>query len=295
MKRISAIACLTMIMVMMTSMFAFSFGAETFKIDSTYPKDGATNTTKDNMCVKVYFNNEVGNATSKTANKNEVKITNESGSKSYPTKIVYSSKDKNYALILLDTTKVKTTGKSSIKDNTVYKCTISQDFVDNHGNKLGTDKVISFKTMNQGRNTSVYMVMMVLMFGGMFGFSALQMKKQKEKDQGGQAKEEAFNPYKEAKRTGKPVEEVMAKHEKEVEKERAHKKAKAKLEKEMDDMYADNDNYRVHQARPISAAGCTYKTGRSRLAELKKAEKEAKRAELKATDYGKNPKGAKKK
>lgn len=294
MKKISAIACLTMIIVMMTSMLTISFGADAFKIDSTYPKNGATNTTKDNMCVKVYFNNPVGNDVSKAANKDEFTITDKSGKK-YPSRIVYSSKDTKYALILLDTTKVGKKYNNTIKDDTSYYCTISKNFMDNKGNKLGNDKVIEFKTMNQSRNTSIYMVMMVLMFGGMFGFSAMQMKKQRENEKKGDDKYEAFNPYKEAKRTGKSVEEVMLKHEKEMERKNAHKKAKDKLDKELDEMYASDDCYRVHQPRPIAAAGCTFKSGRAALAEAKKAEAEAKRAELKATNYGKNPKATKKK
>lgn len=292
MKKISAIACLTMIMVML--MASLCFASETFKITSTYPKDGATDTTKDNMCVKVYFNKAVGNATSKAANKNEFTITNSSG-KSFPAKITYSTKNDRYALILLNTIKVPTKGSNAIKDNTVYVCTISKNFQANDGEKLGADKVIKFKTMNQARNTSIYMVMMVLMFGGMFAFSAKQMKKQHVDDKTSGDKDEAFNPYKEAKRTGKSVEEVMAKHEKEKEKRAAHKKAKEKLEKEMDDMFDDEDCFRVHKARPISSAGCTYKTGRAAIAETKKAEEEVKKAELRATNYGKEPKGGKKK
>ncbi len=293
MKKISAIACLTMLIVMLTS--AFCFGAESFKITSTYPQDGATDTTKDNMCVKVYFNKDVGNKSSKAANKDEFSITDKSGN-SYPVRIYYSSKDTKYALILLDTVKVAKKGSKSIKDNKEYICTISKNFQANDGEKLGVEKTVEFKTMNQGRNTMIYMVMMFLMFGGMFGFSAIQMRKSQEKEKEKEGKEEAFNPYKEAKRTGKSVEELIAKHEKEVERKNAHKKAKEKLDRELDEMYADDDDcYRVTRPRPISAAGSTFVTGRKAEAEARKAAEAAKKAELKATNYGKNPKGSKKK
>ena len=59
--------------------------------------------------------------------------------------------------------------------------------------------------------------MMFAMFGAMFFFTHRQMKKQQEGEQKErQVKEEAFNPYKEAKRTGKSVQEVIAAHEKEL-------------------------------------------------------------------------------
>lgn len=288
MKKIGAIVCLTMLMVMITA--TFCFGAETFKVDSTYPKTGKTNTTKDNMCVKVYFNKAVGNKSSKAANKNAYKITNSSG-KEFPARIYYSPKNDKYALILLDTVKVPTKGSNAIKDNTWYACTISADFTANDGEKLGTEQVIKFKTMNQARNTSIYMIMMVLMFGGMFWFSAKQMKKQgtgdDNKDGTKGARSEAFNPYKESKRTGKPVEEIIAQHEKEEAKRKAREKHKKEADKAYDDMFAESENYRVSRPKPISAAGCTYKTGRKAIAEAKAKKAAEEKAKRKANGYGK--------
>ena len=294
MKRTGAIACLAALMVMLAA--TFSFGASSFQVTNTYPKDGAKNTTKDNMCVKVYFNHAVGNKASRAANKDKFKITDSTGH-SYPTLINYNSKEPKYVLMLIDTNKVKTTGKgkNTIKDNTVYTATISGDFVDNDGNKLGKDVKISFRTMNQSRNTVIYMVMMFLMFGGMMVFSMRQQRKKSDENEKDE-KEEPFNPYKEAKRTGKSVEEVLAKHEKEVARKNAAKEARARRDKELDEYYAREDDgcYHVKGPRPIAAAGCTYKTGRKALAEAKKEEEARKKAELKATNYGKNPKGKKK-
>ncbi len=111
MKRSGRIVGLTLLIVMLATMF--SFGAETFRITNTEPKNGAENTTKDNMCVKVFFNKPVGNDRSKAANKTAFRITNESG-KEFPTRIIYSSKNSKYALIIIDTTKVAQTGKGAI-------------------------------------------------------------------------------------------------------------------------------------------------------------------------------------
>ena len=295
MKKTGAIACLAMLIVMLTA--SFSFGAEALQVTRTFPEDGAKGTTKDNMCVKVYFNNDVGNDVSRKANEDKFQIVDENG-KSWPSVIYYSDKNPKYALILIDTTKVKTTGKNSIKDNTEYTCTIKAGFTDNKGNKLSQDYNVTFRTLNQGRNTMIYMVMMVLMFGGMMLFTFRQQAKAKEEENSKEEKEETFNPYKEAKRTGKSVQEVIAEHEKEVAKKEAQKKAKAKKKKELEEYFEDdNDNYRVHRPRPISEAGSTYKTGRKAIAEAKAAEearlKAEKKAELKATNYGKNPKKGK--
>ena len=292
MKRLGAVTCLVMLVVMLTSSFAF---ADTFQIESTYPKNGAKNTTKDNMCVKVYFNHDVGNDASVKNNADKFSIKDEDG-KVIPSLIYYSDKNPKYALILVDTTKVKQTGDNSIKDNSVYTIELSSDFMDNEGNKLGNDpnRVIEVKTLNQGRNTMIYMVMMFAMFGGMMIFTMRQSTKEKKEEENPE-KDAPFNPYKEAKRTGKSVEEVIEAHNKEV----AKKKAKEERRRKYDAMLEDDDEpeegvYRVKRPAPIAAAGGKYISGRKAIAEAKAAEEAAHKAELKATNYGKNPKKGKK-
>lgn len=287
MKKFGAFIGTVIAVVMMTTVLSFA-GAD-FKVDRTYPADGAKNTIKDNMCVKVYFNKDVGNASSKKANAKAFKITDSSG-KEYPTRIFYDKEDSKYALILIDTTKVSTVGKGKyvIKDDTVYTCTIASDFVDNDGNRLGRDVTISFKTINQGRNTMIYMIMMALMFGGMMLFSFRQSKKSHDDDK--EEKQPAFNPYKEAKRTGKSVEEVMAKHRREI----AKKSARAVKEENTAADEGDGRTYKVKGPRPVAAAGSNYKTGRKAAAEARKAEAEARKKELKAGNYGKAQKKKKK-
>ena len=91
-------------------------------------------------------------------------------------------------------------------------------------------------------------------------------------------KEEPFNPYKEAKKTGKSVAEVIAAHEKEMAKKAAKDAKKAaRHQEEDDDEYEeieDNGNYKVKGPRPISASGSTYITGRKAEAETRAAEEE---------------------
>ena len=287
MKKIGALIGIVIAVTMMSTVL--SFAGTSFEVDRTYPVDGAKNTIKDNMCVKVYFNKDVGNASSKRANAKAFKITDSSG-KEYPSRIFYDKDDSKYALILIDTTKVNTVvkGKYVIKDDTVYTCTISSEFVDNDGNRLGKDVKIAFKTINQGRNTMIYMIMMALMFGGMMLFSFRQSRKSHddEKDE----KEPAFNPYKEARRTGKSVEEVMAKHRKDL----AKKKAGISQKQEKQEEKMETGVYKVKAPRPISAVGISYKTGRKAEAEARKAKEKARKRELKESNYGKHPKKKKK-
>lgn len=286
MKKISAVACLAMMLVMMMSGFAF---ADDFHITSTYPVDGAKNTTKENMCVKVYFNTAVGNAKSKKINANKFSIRDKKTNRKYPTLIYYNKKNPKYVLFLVDTTKVPTKGKKAIKDNTEYVLEIDEDFVNNEGQTLGNDKnrIVNFRTLNQQRNTSIYMIMMFLMFGGMFLFAGLQSKKEKEKDQ--KAESEVFNPYREAKKTGKTVAEVLEEHNKEEEKRKERQRRKQEKEEEVDKLVKEMDErrYPVKRPRPIREAGSTYKTGRHAEYEEEQARLEQEKAERKANGYQK--------
>ncbi len=289
MKRTGITACLAILIVMMTTVFCF--GAEDFKITQTYPMDGDTGTTKDNMCVKVYFNKAVGNEASRKANEGKFSIKDSDG-KEYPTLIYYSEKNSKYVLFLIDTTKVSTTdSKKGIKDDTEYTAEISEDFVDNEGVALGDDpsRKITFRTINQGRNTMIYMIMMFAMFGGMMFFSMRQAKNAQSKEEEEKG-EDAFNPYKEAKRTGKPVEELIAEHQKEMEKKERARERREERKKIIERYRESEDCYHVQRRRPISEAGSTYKTGRKAAAEKKREEEEARKAELRANNYQKKPK-----
>jgi hypothetical protein len=113
----------------------------------------------------------------------------------------------------------------------------------------------------------VSMGMMVAMIGGMLFFGMRDTKKKAEEEKNGKKKAsyESVNPYKEAKRTGKSVEEIVAEDQKKKEKfeakeakEEAKEAAKrARHEKEEDE--GANSNLRVPRPRPISEAGSTYK------------------------------------
>lgn len=270
MKRTGVVVCLAALIITMTA--SVCFGAKSLEIVETYPKNEQKNTSIENMSVKLEFSNSMGNEASEAANANCFRITDDEG-KELPIRVFYNPDDDKEVMVLADAVKISE-DKIKIKDNTEYTLYISGDVTDNDGNTLGEDQTVSFTTLNQGRNTQVYMIMMVVMFGGMFIFTSRQAKKQMEKQTESVEKEEPFNPYKEAKKTGKSVQEVIEAHEKEMAK-KAKKAAKhAKEEVEEEDYEEDNGNYKVKGPRPISAGGSTYITGRKAEAEARAAEEE---------------------
>lgn len=270
-KGIILITLLLIAGIMFIAASANVLAEEEFVLVESYPKDGANNAAVENLGVKLTFNSDVNAEENQAANEKCFTLQGPDGSK-LPTKLYYNPKDAKQILVLYDTSEPITTRTSEH-----YTFTISKDFKNNEGQTLGKDEVIEFDTINQSFNTKVYMVAMLLMIAGMAVFTTLQARKAtdgngKEKD----TKEEAFNPYKEAKRTGKSVAEVVAIHEKEVAKAeaRAAKNNASLYDDDEDEELEESGNYKVKGPRPISAGGSTYITGRKALAEEKKAEEE---------------------
>lgn len=286
MKKIASIIAITLIMIM-TAAPAF---AGTFGIESTTPENGAKNTTKENLCVKIIFTSEVGNDESVEANKDAFKIVNSDG-KELPSLIYYNKDNPKYVLVLADTTKIPVSGDGAIKDNTEYTCILDAGFRDNDGNTLGSEQKISFTTMDQGKGMIVYMVLMVGMMVAMVVITVLQTRKEAEKSAVSEKDAEPFNPYKEAKQSGKSVAQVIAEHEKEEQKEGGILGgllggSKAAQPEETEEK-RDGDYYRVKKPRPISAAGSTYKTGRKAKAEAEARKREEEKQARKAEGYTK--------
>ncbi len=273
MKRVRNIACIAgMIAIMMTSTV---FAEGDLEITGSYPENGQKNMSIENVSVKVQFNKEVGNKENQEANNKCFKIVDDEGEQ-LPIRVYYNPEDASEVLVLADTTEMNEEG-ITVKDNSDYTLQISEEFVADDGSTLGAADDITFRTLNQSRNNMVYMIMMVVMFGGMFFFSSRQMKKHMAEENEGKVKEEPFNPYKEAKKSGKSISEVIAEHEKEVAKKAAKEARHAKnhAEQEVEKIVEEtNGNYRVKGPRPISAGGSSYITGRKAIAEAKKAEEE---------------------
>ena len=255
MKKISLIAVLMSIMIMAASAFCFAEGG--FELVSSYPENGQTNTSMENLGVKLTFSNAMDSAEATAANADKFAIYDEDGT-AIPIQVLFSDKEQGLVLVLADTD-----AGFTAKNNSEYKLVISADLVDNEGNTLGADQTVSFKTYNQKVNNMVNMGMMIVMFGGIMVLSLRQQNNKEEEEPKTKdvPKEAAFNPYKEAKRTGKSIEEVKAEQAKKEEKE-AKKKARKKkkteepvYEKKIDNCAELLNNvYHVHAPAPVNKA-----------------------------------------
>lgn len=253
MKKVSLITALTSIMILAASVFSFAEGELT--LVSSYPENGQTNTSMENLGVKLTFSNPINSEAAQKADADKFSIVDEDGEE-VPIQVLFSEKNDGLVLVLADPDQGFTA-----KNNSEYTLTISGDLVDNDENTLGSDQTISFKTYNQRVNNIVNMVMMTVMFGGIMFLSVRQQnnKKEEEEEKKEAPKEAAFNPYKEAKKTGKSVEEVMEEQAKKEEK-KARKKARKKKgseeqthEKKIDNCAELLNNvYHVHAPAPIS-------------------------------------------
>jgi hypothetical protein len=171
------------------------------------------------------------------------------------------------------------------KNNSEYRLVISKGVVDNDGNELADEQTITFKTYNQKVNNMVNMVMMFVMFGGIMLLSVRQQNKKEEDEVPKDVpKEAAFNPYKEAKRTGKTVDEVKAEQAKKEEKEAKKKARKKKKSEEPQEKKIENcaqylnNVYHVHAPAPVSKEDRSIEA----LTAMRKAEKAPKQTKSKS-------------
>ena len=283
MKKIGIILSLSIMMVLMSFSLCFAAGLE---LQDSYPKDGSSESRPENFMVKLYFNEDVSAKEVQKDNESAFTFTDSKG-KELPIKVLYDSKKPKEIWVLV---------KQTLKQDSSYKLSISGDLKVANGDTLGQDKVISLKTRNTNTDNNVNMAMMGVMMVGMIFFTSLNTKRQlkKQEEEAKTADDIKVNPYKVAKETGKSVEDVVAKTQKEKEKvkQKEEKRNKAKAEGRgqaavKEDDFANKDTKRVTGPKPISAAGSTYKTGRK-----EKAEKEKEKAAAKAAAGTTRPKNA---
>lgn len=269
-KRIGALICL--LAFALTMSMSVAFAASELKIDQVSPEDGAKDMAMENMGYKVYFNQEVYK--NKKKNAKLCTITDNKGKK-VPAIVVVNPKEKNVMMVLADTNSRKT----KIKGKTKYTLTIKPGFKADSGQALGQEFTASFRTLNPSTSMWVSMGMMGVMVVAMVFFTSREMKKQNEKDSPQKHKEKTVNPYKEAKRTGKSVEEIVAAEEK----KKAKQKAKRERQKQENKKEIASSNIRVSKKRAISEVGLTYKEPKPA-----KADKSANKSQAK-----KGPSGSK--
>lgn len=245
MKRVGAIACL--IIFMMTMTMGFAMAASEFEVKDVYPKDKATDMSMDNMGFKVFFNEDVYE--NQKANKKLCYITDNKGKK-VPSLVVCNPKEKNVMMVLADTNNKKT----KIKGKTKYTVTIEKGFKSDKNNVLSENFKSTFTTLNPSTSMWISMGMMGVMIIAMVFFSTREAKKKKEKETY-EKKEKKVDPYKEAKRTGKSVEEIVAAEEK----KKAKRQAKRERQKKENKVEIATNNIKVKKRAPISAVGIKYK------------------------------------
>jgi len=252
MKKVSLIAVLTSLMILAAS--AFSFAAGELTLVSSYPEDGQKNTSMENLGVKLKFSGPINSKEAKATDADKFAIYDEDG-KVVPTKILFSDKNDGLVLVLADPDEGFTA-----KNNSEYRLVIDEGVVDNDGNVLAEEQTVTFKTYNQRVNNIVNMAMMFIMFGGIMFISVRQQNNQKEEEESKKdaPKEAAFNPYREAKKSGKSLEEVKAEQAKKEEKEAKKKARKKKKTEEQPEKKIDNcaellnNVYHVHAPAPVS-------------------------------------------
>lgn len=234
---------------------------EGFKINSSTPENGAKGVSVENLSVKIYFSKEVlpENANIKKANYKQFKLTDAKGN-AIPIKVYYSHKEKDDGLLMVVSDTID--NNIQIKGDTNYVLTIGKGLQATDGTTLGVDQTIKFKTLDQGKSTMVYTIMMVVMIVGMIFYTTRAAKKAAEKENKEKGKSETVNPYKEAKRTGKSVEEIVAKDQQKKAKEAAAREKRRAKEAEIEAALEEtptSTNKRVSAPRPISKAGSQYK------------------------------------
>ncbi len=275
MKKIGALICLFLMTMAVLAPASFaangsdSSSSSGFTIESSTPEDGATGVSVENLSVKIYFSKEMlpESKAIRQANNKQFKLTTKKG-KEIPIRVYYSHKEKADGLMMVVSDTVDT--DIQIRGNTEYVLTIGEDLQATDGTRLGHEETIKFRTLDQSKSTMVYTIMMIVMIVGMVFFSVRSTKKAMEKEQEQKNKQDTVNPYKEAKRTGKSVEEIVEKDKKKKAKQAeaaAKQRAKeAEFEAELDAMEAEREAKRkaantkkVTAPRPIAAAGSQYK------------------------------------
>jgi hypothetical protein len=300
MKKLAVIAALAAAFLAMSASAAFAAdGSLSLTSD---PKDGAKNLQPQNVGIKLYFNGDVTDPSVSKANEGCFKFTYKSGGKEKELPVrAYSDStvDKGYILAIVDTNKLK--GKM-LTSNKAYKLTVSGDLRSADGKTLGNDVTLGFKTVDQSASTQIYMLLMVGMVAAMIGMTVFQNKRKQKAAAEVAARGGKVNPYKLAKDKKITVKEAMEL----IERDRQRRLKRLGIADGKDEKAAEaeaaqsRDTKKVKAPRPISAAGSSYRTGRSAVVErrakaaIEKYEKERTAQAPKKTNRGAKAKSKRK-
>jgi len=254
MKRIGAILALSLVIILACAPLAL---AANFGVDegASSPKNGATGQSIDNMGFKVYFTDEVYSTKNQKSNAQKCQILDNKGNE-IPIRVAFSKSEKNMVLVLADINKKNKDNKTTtIRSLTKYTLVIDKGFKSTAGQEMDEYRT-SFETLNSKSSMRASMGMMGVMVVGMIFFTSKEAKRKAKEEN--QSKAPTVNPYKVAKKTGKSVEDIVAKDQKKKEKS-ASALARKERHKRENKVEISSNNMRVSAPRPISEAGSTYK------------------------------------
>ncbi len=213
--------------------------------------------------MKLFFSKDVTNELAKQTDEKAIKLI-DANDKKVPIDIYFSNKEEGMILVAADTT-----ANYKVLNNSEYRLVIDKSFAADDGTTLSEPVEVKFTTLNQKMMMSVNMGMMFAMMALIMFITVKQQKDSLKKTTGKEELPPQFNPYKEAKRTGKTIEEVTAEHEKKMAKLAKKKAKKAKDEPEYvkNIVCADylNNVYKVKAPAPT----------RNKIAEVPEKEKKS--------------------
>ncbi|MDR1292200.1 MAG: hypothetical protein LBJ91_02230 [Clostridiales Family XIII bacterium] len=291
---IIAVAFAAMFFVAFTPVVFAADGGTSLSLTSSLPKGGSSDLQAQNVGIKLYFDGDVTGESVQKANADCFKFTYKSGddTKELPVKAYSDDKgDKGYILAIVDTSKLD---NSMLVNNKAYKLVISGSLMSVDGRTLGADQELDFRTIDQSGSTKIYMLLMVAMVAAMIGMTIFQNKRKETAAAEVAAKGGKVNPYKLAKDKKISVKEAMDL----IERDRKRRLKRLGIAEGKDEHAAaaaaekPRDTKKVKGPRPISAAGSTYKTGRSSTVEKRAAEAMKKYEQTKAAKS--EPKGGSK-
>lgn len=306
MKRLGALLCAMMMAVVLMAPASFAVNDKSgdvsnktgFTLEESSPENGATGVAVDNLSVKLKFSKDMQpkNKAARKANEKQFKLKDSEGNK-IPVKVYYSDETEGLLLVAADSYSKKNKD-AKIKSDEKYILTIGRNLKASDGTTLGEQQSLEMTTLNQSRSTVIYMVLMALMMVGMVVFVVRGTKKEEKKKAEEKALKEGKNPYKEAKKSGKSVEEIVAKNQKKKAKKeeaiRRQKEAEAAIEAEIIEKIRKESNKRVSAPKSIKATGSKLRMKVVSDSGAKVEAKESQAKTNKGTTRPKNQSGKKK-
>ncbi len=263
MKRIAALLCVLIVLILSFSSAAFASG---LSVESVSPADGSKGYQPQNMAIKVKFSEQMNDS---AENASKFSVTDPEGN-AIPFQLVHSEKKYPNELWLVLS--------QDLAPDTEYTVTVQSGITSASGSTFDGEQTTTFRTRNVKIDSYISMGFMVVFMVFMFTATSKAAKKAAEKADPIAAERAAIakmNPYKMAKEKNISVEEAQAIISKEKEKlakkmakaeEEARKREEAKraemaaIEAELDAQEAaarHAANYQVKGPRSIKAAGGT--------------------------------------